>query len=493
MKKLICFIFALSMLSAHAQKEDPYKLYLDEQSQLGNNFSEKFYSKIEKHYSLEPEDFTRLIDSLKKPFKNLVAAYANTLDESFIEMQHNDIHFFFGKLLLDYPYYHKLYTGQKAELPMRAQKELTENISKIDNPKLIKVDGYNDYVMAFLHHRANDKIEAGEYDHSCNQQLDAVLDLLPQYFTNKECLDYWMFVYLKRHIENYGIKAVDSVVNDYITHGTNELFINQISRLYADALDLRQGHRIETYKTINGIELDMHLFMPDSSAFPSKTKPSIVYFHGGSWTEGKPAWFFHAAQEYAENGRVAAAVEYRLADRHGTLPFEAVKDAKSAIRWLRANAEELGIAKDSIVATGNSAGGHLVLCSALNKSLNEESDNLNISPAPDVLLVNAGVYDLTESEWITANFENKDTVKAISPSYLIRKITQPVLLIHGTLDKNVPYETAQRFYQKAQEEMPNLEFKTLHGAGHFIWFDEEFSGKVRQFRMNFLLEHGFKL
>lgn len=69
---------------------------------------------------------------------------------------------------------------------------------------------------------------------------------------------------------------------------------------------------------------------------------------------------------------MACAVEYRTYNRHGTLPFDAVMDAKSAIRWLRQNANKYNIDTNKIVASGNSAGGHLILCTALADKWNEK-------------------------------------------------------------------------------------------------------------------------
>ncbi|MDN8674696.1 alpha/beta hydrolase, partial [Staphylococcus aureus] len=87
--------------------------------------------------------------------------------------------------------------------------------------------------------------------------------------------------------------------------------------------------------------------------------PAILFFHGGGWSEGKPDWFFYTCEEYAKKGWVAIAVEYRLRNRHGSLPPDAIADGKSAIRYLRMNADKLGIETNRIVASGNSAGANL--------------------------------------------------------------------------------------------------------------------------------------
>jgi acetyl esterase/lipase len=264
--------------------------------------------------------------------------------------------------------------------------------------------------------------------------------------------------------------------------------------MYDSELAGRKDHLILTYKTVGGFDLDIHLFLPDSAKFPSEHKAAMVYFHGGSWTEGKPDWFFWSCRYDAEHGKVAAAVEYRIGDRYGTLPFESVKDAKSAIRWMRANAAKYHFDPDKIIASGNSSGGHIILCAALLDGYNENSDNLAVSPKPDILMVNSGVYDLTVgNDWLTAMLvNNPDSVKTISPAFNLKKISQPILLIHGTDDNNVPYWTAAKFAKAMKELNNNIEFKTLEGSGHFFWYDPKYSDEMNKTRDAFLKANGIQ-
>src|SRR5436190_13751488 len=120
-----------------------------------------------------------------------------------------------------------------------------------------------------------------------------------------------------------------------------------------------------------------------------------------------------------------------------------------------------------IVATGNSAGGHLVLATALATKWNEKTDELQYSPVPNVLLVNSGVYELTveNAQWITKNLRNKELVKEISPNHLDKKNMPPLLAIHGTNDQNCPFWTAAKFRDQMQQTNNVFEFHELNGAG----------------------------
>ena len=71
-------------------------------------------------------------------------------------------------------------------------------------------------------------------------------------------------------------------------------------------------------------------------------------------------------------GMVGMVADYRVSSRHKTTPFDCVKDAKSAVRWARRNAERLGIDPDRLAVGGGSAGGHLAAATATVDGLNEE-------------------------------------------------------------------------------------------------------------------------
>jgi arylformamidase len=95
---------------------------------------------------------------------------------------------------------------------------------------------------------------------------------------------------------------------------------------------------------------------------PSSSTGLLVFIHGGYWQELSkddscflaPAW--HAA------GFAHAVVGYSLAPQ-ATLP-QIVDECVSAIRWLTANADELGFDREQMVIAGSSAGGYLAAACA---------------------------------------------------------------------------------------------------------------------------------
>ena len=118
-----------------------------------------------------------------------------------------------------------------------------------------------------------------------------------------------------------------------------------------------------------------------------KNNTAIVFFHGGGWAYGTPGEFFSTCERYAKMGIVTFSVDYRLSIDNGVTPsktispIECIMDARSAMRWVRANAAKFHIDPDKIVAAGQSAGGHLALSTAMIDEYNEKTDDLSISPA----------------------------------------------------------------------------------------------------------------
>jgi acetyl esterase/lipase len=412
--------------------------------------------------------------------------YSSYLDQETIQNEKTGIKYFFDMLLLEYPMHHMIYTGEEVRLCNEKQQELIDNLKDFNKASYLDNEDFKAYVRSYLRREVEQRLLKEQYVYIDNVYLNITLDLINEIFTVPEISDFWKFEYINYHIVNIGVKNIENIFNDFLDNCQSVEFKQQIIDVYQQSIDERNAHLIEQYKTVNGISLDIHLFLPDSSLFKSP-RPAIVYFHGGSWSEGKPDWFFESGKSYANNGYVAAAVEYRIKARHNTLPFEAVKDAKSSLRWLRENADNYNIDPEKIIVTGNSAGGHLALCTALVENWNEESDNMVYSSVPDVVMVNSGAYDLTieNSKWITLYLDEKNLVKEISPNFLIKENMPPMLLIHGENDSNTPYETAVYFYDKMRESGNKIDFHTIENAGHFIWFGEH-AETVSQIRNNFL-------
>lgn len=492
------FLFVLACFGQDNPNADSLrKAYNADMEMLSAAFSKAYYPNRPEIYSLNEALFLKKVDSLQQPFMKMADKYAvhfQKLDKSFIPNERREIEYFFDRIIQDYPYFHENHTGNKVKLSYAVQKKLDKHLPDFNNPTLLSIRDVKGYIEGFLRHKSSDEVKKDIYKNSDNKRLDAYLNLIPKYFTNQACKEYWQYHYLYAHIDDWGTKNLDGIVSSFLTTCKNEAYKKTIDSMYSESVDARKDHLIKTYKTVDGYKLDIHIFLPDSMD-KTKKSPVMVYFSGGSWTKGNPEWAFYSCASNAKKGWVGVSVEYRLADRHETTPFEAVKDARSAIRWLRMNADAYNIDTSRIVATGNSAGGHLVLTTALANEWNEDSDNLNYSATPNLLLVNAGVYSLyaeNSTDWITRDLADKSLAKKISPIHLLRTGLPPMLIIHGTNDQSVNYASAKAFAIEMEKLGNDFEFHTLEGAPHAIWFDRRFSGKVSELRKAFLIKYGYE-
>jgi acetyl esterase len=138
--------------------------------------------------------------------------------------------------------------------------------------------------------------------------------------------------------------------------------------------------RSYVYKHSAGEPRTIEVFVPQDHDPARDRVPGIVFFHGGGWTAGTPAQFRRACEHFASRGLVAATVQYRMLPK-GETPREGetrkgvcVMDAKSAIRWFKSHADELGVDPERIVAGGGSAGGHLAVLATTTPDLDDPSD-----------------------------------------------------------------------------------------------------------------------
>ena len=96
-------------------------------------------------------------------------------------------------------------------------------------------------------------------------------------------------------------------------------------------------------------------------------RPCIVHLHGGGMVIGSAeepltvAW----RKSFADRGLVVVGAQFRNGGgRLGNHPFPAgLNDCASAVRWVHANRERLGVS--TIVVSGESGGGNLSLATAL--------------------------------------------------------------------------------------------------------------------------------
>lgn len=264
-----------------------------------------------------------------------------------------------------------------------------------------------------------------------------------------------------------------------------------------------------TYATVGGEKISLDIAVPPGDG----PFPCLVMMHGGAWQLGSrgqfsvgdmdkdgkrlPSWIEVAAQK----GYVAAAISYRLAPKH---KFPAmIEDARSAVRFLRANAKAYKIDGDKFAAVGFSAGAHLaLLCGMCEKTAGfDVGDNLDVSGkvqcvidffGPTDLSLYAGSPGVVDGYIIPVfgkEVKTDDTVyKKASPMTYVCKECAPTLILHGTIDFIVPIKHSETLHKSLTNVGVPAEILTVSFAGHGGWNDREMS-KATDTAFKFLDTH----
>jgi acetyl esterase/lipase len=218
--------------------------------------------------------------------------------------------------------------------------------------------------------------------------------------------------------------------------------------------------------------LQLDLYLPERTSAPS---PVIVYFHGGGWAVGTRRRFGRAFKSWspAALARLTAAgfavitVDYRLSGE-ATFPAQ-IDDAKAAVRWLRANAEELHVDVDRIVAWGESAGGQLAALLGVTGHRDTADDVCAvISWYAPMDLRNGSDPDSPESKMLGGTAVSRpELAVAASPITQVHPAAPPFHIQHGTVDTLVPIGQSERMVEALRDAGVPVVFKTIEGSDHF--------------------------
>lgn len=210
---------------------------------------------------------------------------------------------------------------------------------------------------------------------------------------------------------------------------------------------LLEKHIVE-YKQVGESNLTLHIFNPPGHK-RSDSIPAIVFFFGGGWKGGAPTHFYKQSEHLASRGMVAICADYRTEKNAGTTPAECVKDGKSAMRWVRSHAKELGIDPDNLLAGGGSAGGHVAAAVATLKGFNEEGEDMSVSCKPAALVLFNPVFDNGPKGY---GYERvSEYWKEFSPLHNLGPGVPPTLVQLGTKDRLIPVATAEAYKAKMDE------------------------------------------
>lgn len=241
----------------------------------------------------------------------------------------------------------------------------------------------------------------------------------------------------------------------------------------------------------------LDLYLPEKIQEPV---PVVMWIHGGAWRQGSKN---NAGRplRVADGKYAVVSVGYRLT-QEAQWPAQ-IHDCKAALRFVRANAKKYGLDANKIAVWGSSAGGHLVCL--LGTTQNDEtldgelgphvggktdvncvvnffgptdfvkmdsqgsSMNHNAASSPEGQLLGGVVSELTKK------------AKEASAHYHVSKDDAPILTVHGTKDRLVPYAQGKAFDEALDKADVSSTLLTVEGGGHGQGFGPEVTREVKRF------------
>lgn len=196
-------------------------------------------------------------------------------------------------------------------------------------------------------------------------------------------------------------------------------------------------------------------------------RPGILLVHGGGWGAGSRADMAWFGQHLAEQGWVAASIDYRLVSPNGGQGEAAFTDVSLALKAMLDHSVKLGIDPQRVAILGGSAGGHLAARLAVNPTPLRAAVILwgptNLAIAPNTLT--SDQYGMLSS--LLGQGYSQEQAKHASAYWNLTRHSAPHwLLIHGTEDPLVPVTQSRQFYQHLLTQGLDANYLELAGEGH---------------------------
>jgi acetyl esterase/lipase len=240
-----------------------------------------------------------------------------------------------------------------------------------------------------------------------------------------------------------------------------------------------------TYLHASGQDLKLDVYLPPRSG--DAKIPVVLNFHGGGWVAGNRESRAMAALPYLQMGFAFVNVQYRLGNV--ALAPAAVEDTLCALQWVGHNAERYRFDLDKVVTTGDSAGGHLALATAMipgdspltNQCAATEPSwsgpYTNAAPKVAAVINWYGITDVADMlqgpntrsyavAWFGSQPGRAALARELSPLTHVRSGGPAVYTIHGDADKLVPYAHGVRLKSALDKAGVKNALYTVKGGGH---------------------------
>lgn len=231
-----------------------------------------------------------------------------------------------------------------------------------------------------------------------------------------------------------------------------------------------------------GRDLKCDVFLPPDN---NVSRTGIHLIHGGGWANGDKTQLQGYGIQLARYGFVCVSSEYRLSGE-AAWPAQ-IHDVKAALRWMRANSEELGLDEEKIAVSGNSAGAHLSLMVAASPNDDEFEGDGGHRGIDTSVKAAIGIYAPTllrtsaEGGAVNQLFGGQvpqEVQDRASPLTWSRPDFPPTMFVHGNHDTTVPVSASLNMYEELIKHGAKAEMHIYEGAPHAFDAVPEFGSQV---------------
>ncbi len=440
------------------------------QSQESLKVNEYFNTEFSTIVRLEESDYVEKMNSLWKPFNERLESLIEEKkinDEHFISIQRNSSLYSQANILMLYPDWHRQVGGATNYTPSEHYYDFVDELD-LNNPELLEEEEYKTFLNRYLDFKTDGLLEkSNEFENRNYKRFRAQMKTALELFTEPTVRSEMLYTFISLLFKDYSHTGIDDLFLMFKQNCSNPDYIEEIENFIREDQSVRDSCSIQVYKTIDGVQLEAFIYKPSDLKEGDK-RPAIAFFHGGGWEAGKPEWGHLQCEHFSSMGLVAISFEYRLSTQHDVTPIECLKDTKSAIRWIRKNAEELGVDPKKIIGSGYSAGGHLVMCTAMVEGYEEIHENQSISSAVNAMLLwvtPAIVYP----GWFVNLLRGKAKLSEFNPIDLIKPGLPPAIFFQGTVDDTVPHKSVESYVEKARAMGNRCDLELYEGQTHLNW------------------------
>jgi acetyl esterase/lipase len=242
------------------------------------------------------------------------------------------------------------------------------------------------------------------------------------------------------------------------------------------------------YATKSGMPLHVNVMTPwpfdDGAA--ARRLPLIVFVQGSAWLKQE---IHNLPQLVAmvKKGYIVAVVEYRPSM---VAPFPAqIADTKSAIRFLKKNADRFNIDASRVVLWGDSSGGHTVLMTAVTLDRNlyddegQDKDPISLKAVIDYYgPTDISKMNMEPSTWDHMSAKSPEGLfiggldvlqnpGQVEPTIPMRYLSKgqrlpPIFIAHGSKDRLVAFGQSVMMYDALKTFGKEATMYQLKGADH---------------------------